>query len=156
MWQPSWLRGEDTGCKGDAFRTSFSLALSTLSKGNHGSLVSVCWDIPTWSDLIWKVSCRVKRELQSSAVCHSSEVTACLQDEQELLGQGQRSLILPQTSPCFWKFLLTLVLVNSNAENSLPQGHGLVPLTIAAPVLLPPHDSTPTDLGPGPPSSPRV
>lgn len=86
------------------------------------------WDIPTWSDLIWKVSCRVKRELQSNTICHSLEVTACLHDQQELPGQGQDSLILPQISPCFWKFLLASVLVNSNAEKSLPQVRGLAPL----------------------------
>lgn len=91
MWQPPWLRREDTGCKGDALRPSGSQAVSTFSKGNHGSLVSVGWDIPTWSDLIWKVSSRVQRELQSSTVCHSLEVIAHLHDQQELPGQGQES-----------------------------------------------------------------
>lgn len=104
-------------------------AVSTLSKGNHGSLLSVCWYVPTWGDLMWKVSCRVKRELQSSTACDSLEVTACLHNEQELPGQGQDSLLLPQLSLCFWKLLLTSDLVNSNAEKSLPQGGGLVPLT---------------------------
>lgn len=86
------------GCEGDAFRTSGSQAVSTLSKGNHGSLVSVGWDISMRSNLIWKVSSRVKRELQSSTVCHSLEVTPCLHDQQELPGQGQDSLSDPSTN----------------------------------------------------------
>lgn len=118
-----WLHGSEGRTRAAREMPSLPLnwAVSTFSKGNHGSSASVCWAIPTWSDLIWKVSCKGKRELQSN--------TVCLHDQQELPGQGQDSLILPQISPCFWKLLLTSVLVNSNAEKSLPQGWGLVPLT---------------------------